>query len=202
MRPVLIGITGPSCSGKSSLARGLQRALNGTAGILPLDAYYRDLTHLHRADRDRFNFDAPDALDHELLHLHLRSLAAGRAIDRPIYRFEDHRRTAKTAHLEPVEWLIVEGLFALYWESLSRLMSRRVFLKVDDEVCLARRVRRDSQERGRTVSSVEVQYEEFVRPMFERFVRPTLVRAELILDGTQPVQDLVRICQRYATGGS
>ena len=202
MRPVLIGLAGPSCSGKSSLARGLQRALNGAARILPLDAYYRDLSHLSRADRDRFNFDAPDALDHELLHLHLRTLAAGRAIDRPIYRFEDHLRAPETARLEPGEWLIVEGLFALYWERLCRLMSRRVFTTVDDSVCLARRVQRDSQERGRTVSSVEVQYEEFVRPMFERFVRPTLVRAELILDGTQPVQDLVRICEEYATGGA
>ena len=124
----------------------------------------------------------------------------GNPVDRPTYRFSDHSRSAATVRLEPRDWVLIEGLYTLYWSSLCDMMEFRIFIVVDDAVCLARRLRRDTLERGRTAASVEEQYAGTVRPMFERFVRPTVNHAQLILDGTQAPDDQLRICESHLTG--
>src|SRR5262249_42221895 len=110
MKSYIIGVAGASGSGKSELARQLAAQVSGTA-IVTLDSYYRHTPEIPFEQRDRKNFDHPDAIDWELLHEHLVAIAEGRGFDEPVYSFAEHLRTDETRRIEPGELLIVEGLF-------------------------------------------------------------------------------------------
>ena len=183
----IIGVAGPSSSGKSELARQLAERLPGTS-IVSLDSYYRGMEEIPLAARKKMNFDHPDALDWELLHEHLVAIAAGRAFDEPVYSFADYARTAETRRIEPAEFLIVEGLFTLYWPELRAMLDTKVYVRTDPAVCFARRLARDVAERGRTPESVHEQYERTVRPSAEWFVYPTEKFADLVVSGELPLE--------------
>lgn len=201
-KPYLIGVAGPSCAGKTELSRHLARALDAT--LLPLDCYYLELGHLTMEQRSRFNFDEPAALDRALFVQHLRELAAGRAIDRPVYDFATHSRTSEVERIvpghssgqlelpgttEPLhrEFIVVEGLFVLYWEDVRDLFGTKVFVDLEDEPCLERRIYRDTRERGRTRQSVIQQFTETVRPMANIYIRPTRQNADIVVPGDNDI---------------
>jgi len=163
MRPHIIGIAGPSSSGKTELARQLAVKIPGTP-IVSLDSYYRGMEEIPLEERKKVNFDHPDALDWELLHVHLQDMANGRGFDEPVYSFADYARTAETRRIEPSEFVIVEGLFVLYWPELRGMLDTKVYVETDPGVCFERRLRRDVLERGRTEESVRAQYERTVQP--------------------------------------
>jgi len=187
MKPYVIAIAGPSCSGKSSVARELAAQVPAT--IFGLDAYYHDLADLTLEQRAAFNFDHPDSLDSAMLSQHLHELAAGKEVTRPIYDFASHTRSGRTETLIPRDYLIVEGLFTLYWEAIRDIYATRVFMEADHDVCLPRREARDIAERGRTSESVHRQYSTTVKPMADQFVYPTRTYADLILSGSAPVKE-------------
>jgi len=186
MRPHIIGIAGPSSSGKTEIARQICRLLPG-ASIVSLDSYYRDLQDMPFEKRKKVNFDHPDSLEWELLHQHLQAMADGRAFDLPVYSFSQHARTPETVRIEPGEFLVVEGLFVLYWPELRSVLDTKVYVQTGLDVCFQRRLARDVAERGRTPESVREQYEETVRPNAERFICPTAQYADLVVSGEQPV---------------
>jgi uridine kinase len=181
MKPYLIGIAGPSCAGKSYLSSRLSDELN--AAVLRLDSYYHDLAHLQLERRAHSNFDAPQALDSALLIEHVRCLAQGKAIEKPVYDFKTHARTGLAERVEPQRFLIVEGLFALYWEEIRAALSTKVFVDLGDEICLARRIERDMRERGRTRESVLEQFHTTVQPMARQYLHPTRQYADVVLTG-------------------
>jgi uridine kinase len=187
MRPHIIGIAGPSSSGKSELAKQLATRLPGTA-IVGLDSYYRSMEEIPLEERKGVNFDHPDALDWELLHEHLQAMAAGRAFEEPVYSFAAYARTEETCRIEPSEYLIVEGLFVLYWPELRAMLDTKVYVETDPGVCFARRLSRDVAERGRTPESVREQYERTVRPSAEWFVLPCVKHADIIVSGEAPFE--------------
>ncbi len=189
MQPYLIGIAGPSCSGKSEVSRRLARILR--APILAIDHYYRDLKHLSLDERARTNFDAPDSLDSELVAEHVAALAAGRGVNQPTYDFAHHTRAAAIEHIEPAEYVLVEGLFALSWPEVRQHLDFSIYIFADHDTCLTRRVFRDVRERGRTEESVRSQYEATVRPMADLHVAPTAQYADLVLAGIAPVKQSV-----------
>ncbi len=181
---IVVGIAGASGSGKSTLAAELCRELNGIH--FPLDNYYRDLTHLPFEERVRQNFDDPALIESALLAAHVAALARGETIQRPRYDFSRHTRIAD--HADPVRagaFLFVEGLFALYYPVLLPLYQLRVYVDTADEVCFARRLRRDVDERGRSPASVQERYETTVRPSIEQYVRPSSAHADLVIDGAE-----------------
>ena len=161
--------------------------------MLSLDAYYRDLADLSPAARARVNFDAPEAMDHQRLAADLRQLAAGYRVKIPVYDFATHTRQANQQSLTPTDFLLVEGLFALYWPDINALYHQRLFVAADDELCLERRLARDLVERGRSPASIRAQYQEQVRPMYRRHIQPTACYADLILDGSTPTEEQVSI---------
>jgi uridine kinase len=181
--PVAIGIAGCSGSGKTTLAAELARTLDGIH--FHLDNYYLDLTHLPFEERLRQNFDDPSLIESPLLAQQVAALARGEVIDRPIYDFSTYTRVAgRTTRVEPRPFLIVEGLFALYYPELLPLYHLRVYIDTPDGLCFERRLKRDIEQRGRTAESVRARYEATVRPAGVAHVRPSAANADLTIDGT------------------
>ena len=182
--PVVLGIAGASGSGKTTLAVELARTLGGTH--FPLDHYYRDLSHLPFEERLGHNFDDPQLIESQLLAAHVATLAQGKAIERPIYDFSSYIRVpGETERVSAGAFLIVEGLFALYYPEILPLYRLRVYLDTPDEVCFERRIKRDVELRGRSEASVRLQYDATVRPSSLRYVRPSAKNADLTIDGTE-----------------
>ena len=181
--PIVIGIAGASGSGKTTLAAELARELGGI--YFPIDNYYRDLCHLPHAERVKQNFDDPAMIESSLLAAHVAALARGETIERPIYDFSTHTRVLdRSESMQAGEFVLVEGLFALYYPELLPLYQFRVYLETPDDVCFERRMKRDTIERGRTPESVRLQYEATVRPASIAYVRPSAANADLLIDGT------------------
>ena len=181
--PVVLGIAGSSGSGKTTLAAELARTLGGIH--FHLDNYYLDLSHLPHSERVLQNFDDPAIIESPLLARHIAALARGEAIDRPLYDFSTYTRVPdRTERVLAARFVVVEGLFALYYPELLPLYSLRIYVETPDAVCFERRMRRDTEERGRTPESVLRQYEATVRPSSLKFVRPSAANADLTVDGT------------------
>ena len=181
--PVVLGIAGCSGSGKTTLAAELARTLGGVH--FHLDNYYLDLGHLPLEERKRQNFDDPALIESPLLAAHVAALARGKTIDRPLYDFSTHTRVpGRTEAVSAGAFLLVEGLFALYYAALLPLYHLRVYIDTPDELCFERRLKRDVEERGRTPESVRQQYEATVRPSSLAYVRPSAAHADLTVDGT------------------
>jgi uridine kinase len=179
---VLIGIAGASGSGKTLVARTLHDSL-GSKQVLNLqeDSYYKDLAHLSFEQRTHFNFDHPDAFDHQLLFSQLSFLLNCQSVQQPVYDFTRHIRSAecKTVHSQPI--IILEGILVLAIPEIRDLMNIRIFVDTPPDICFIRRLERDIQERGRTVESVIKQYQETVRPMFMQFIEPSKRYADIII---------------------
>lgn len=184
--PYVIGIAGPSGAGKSYLSKHLGEELDAT--FLHLDSYYSDLAHLSLVQRAHQNFDSPESLDSELLIEHVKELAKGNAIEKPLYDFTIHSRKQETERVKPRRFIIIEGLFALYWEEIRKLSRTKVYVDLGEEICLERRIERDIRERGRTRESVLEQYETTVLPMAKLYVYPTRAFADIVVTGNDNIQ--------------
>ena len=181
--PVVLGIAGCSGSGKTTLAAELAHALGGIH--FHLDNYYRDLGDIPYSERIKKNFDDPGMIESELLAAQVAALARGESIERPIYDFSTHTRVVgQTEHVDAGPFLVVEGLFALYYKELLPHYSLRVYVDTPDSLCFERRMKRDVEQRGRTPESIRRQYEATVRPAGIAFVRPSATNADLTIDGT------------------
>ena len=174
-----VGIAGGTGAGKTTLARLLAEALDHVV-VLDLDSYYLDRSGLSRESRDRLNFDEPGAFDLSLLLQHVRQLRDGRPIEKPRYSFEHHTRSGIDT-LCPAPIILVEGLFALWWEELRTLLNLKVYVEAPPELRVMRRLKRDVEVRGRSLESVRGQYDATVRPMHELYVAPTRAYADLVL---------------------
>jgi uridine kinase len=183
-RPHLIGIAGASCSGKTTLAERLAAELGPSdTRCIGLDSYYYDMTGVAHDVIDHHNFDDPASLESALLFEQVRALVAGRAIDKPVYDLKTHTRTATTEHIEPAPFIIIEGLFTLYWPEVREHITTSVFIDATHDVCLDRRIRRDRNKRGRSRDEVTRRYREMVAPMYDRYVLPTRAFAGIVVDG-------------------
>jgi uridine kinase len=195
IKPYFIGIAGPSCAGKSFLSKHIAQELD--AGLFHLDSYYCELTHLSLVQRAHFNFDSPEALESELLIAHALDLAHGEIIQKPVYDFTTHSRTAESEELEPRPFIIMEGLFALHWEELRKMQGTKVYVDLGEDICLERRIERDIRERGRTRESVLQQYQTTVLPMARQFVHPTRKYADIVVTGDDDISNEVGIVMRH-----
>ncbi len=182
--PILIGIAGCSGSGKTTLARELAHQLDAT--LFPLDLYYRDLSQFPLDQRDKRNFDHPDSLESELFIAHIRALAQGHTIQRPVYDFATHSRVPNAFEpITPTRFLLVEGILALHYPDLHPLFHFSVYVDAPNEICLNRRIYRDMRERGRTRESVIAQFEATAKPMADLYVLPSQARATMTVSGLE-----------------
>jgi uridine kinase len=182
----IIGIAGGSGAGKSLLARELHRRLReqrsaADISILNEDCYYRCRNDLTFAEREKINYDHPDAIEHELLVDHLARLRAGQTINVPQYDYSQHNRRPEAVSMDPSSVLILEGILILHRPEIRELLDLRIFVDVPLDICLSRRLRRDIVERGRSLDSVLTQYHNTVRPMFFRYIEPSKSHADIIV---------------------
>ena len=181
-RPMVIGVTGGSGSGKTTVSQDIIKRLAGESVVMvPQDAYYQDQSEKSMAERRMTNYDHPDSLDNELLISQLKQLLNRETIEQPTYDYTNHTRSSETITVEPADVIILEGVLLFTEQKLRDLLDIKVYVDTDDDLRFIRRMQRDIVERGRTVDSVVNQYMETVKPMYHQFVEPTKRYADIIL---------------------
>jgi uridine kinase len=179
---IIIGISGPSASGKSLLAKTIVSELGSEqVVVISEDAYYKNNTDLPFSAREKINYDHPDAFDHVLLCEHLRLLQNGESVQIPIYSHAEHMRLPETRDIGKHTIIVLEGILLFTDKALRELMDIRIFMSTPLDICLTRRLVRDVIERHRTFESVIQQYETTVRPMYLQFIEPSSRYADIIV---------------------
>jgi uridine kinase len=182
MRPLIIGVAGGTGSGKSTVARNVAQALHTeSVAFIDMDAYYRNFAHLPLAERRKINWDHPEAFDWELLVGQLRQLAAGEAIEKPVYDFVSHTRGDTTVVVPPAQVVVIDGILLFSDTRVRDLCDVKVFVDADADIRLIRRIRRDMNKRGRLLDEIIEQYLTTVQPMHMEFVEPTKRYADVIV---------------------
>lgn len=195
-KPYIIGIAGASGSGKTTFASNLANKFpQKEVLIISQDSYYKDLNELSLNERAEQNFDHPSSLDFNLLKKHINDLKNGESILQPVYNFNTHSREPNVNTINPVELIIVEGTLLFSQSELLDEFDKSIFIHMDQNTCLERRIKRDLNERGRTKENVLLQYKQTVEPMFNKYINPTKKLANLIINGIDNEQELHAVYQ-------
>ncbi|MGT2895363.1 uridine kinase [Streptococcus entericus] len=191
-KPIIIGVTGGSGGGKTSVSRAiLANFPDAKIAMIEHDSYYKDQAHLTFEERVKTNYDHPLAFDTDLMIEHLKELIAGRPVDIPIYDYTMHTRSDKSYRQEPQDVFIVEGILVLEDKRLRDVMDIKLFVDTDDDIRIIRRIKRDMEERGRSLDSIIEQYTTVVKPMYHQFIEPTKRYADIVIP--EGVSNLVAI---------
>ncbi|HOZ00355.1 MAG TPA: uridine kinase [Candidatus Syntrophosphaera sp.] len=194
----LILIGGGTCSGKTTIARAIgKRIADLKTVIISHDNYYQDLSHLPPEEAAKANFDHPDAIDTPYLLRDLKEMLAGKAVNVPGYDFATHSRSEGTLCVAGADVVILEGIFALYYQELLELSDLKIYVDSDSDIRLARRLQRDILERGRNVESVLNQYLETVKPSHQAFIEPTKKFADIIVPGEKEFDKVLYMLNGY-----
>lgn len=182
-KAVIIGIAGGSASGKTSIAQSIYDRFKGShrVKIIKQDDYYKDQSDKTMEERVKTNYDHPFAFDNDLLVSDLKKLKKKERIEKPTYDYSEHTRSDITEVIEDRDVIILEGIFVLAEEEVRDLCDILIYVDTDADIRFIRRLRRDVEERARTVDSVCNQYLETVRPMHEQFIEPSKKYAHIII---------------------
>lgn len=182
-KPLIIGITGGTGSGKSTVCKAIIGSTpKENIAVLEQDAYYKDQSHLLFEERLKTNYDHPLAFDNDLLKKHIKGLCNRKVIQKPIYDYELHtRKKDETVAIMPKDIIVVEGIMILEDEGLRDLLDIKIYVDTEDDLRILRRIQRDINERGRTVDSVIEQYLTTVKPAHDQFIEPYKKYADIII---------------------
>ena len=178
---LVLGIAGGSGSGKTTLMNNIVSRFSEDITVLSHDSYYKRHDDMTYEERCQLNYDEPAALETDLMVRHLELLRRGQAIDCPVYDFTVHNRSDEVVAIKPSRIIIVEGILIFENEALRDLMDIRIFVDTDADIRLCRRVKRDVNKRGRSLESVLSQYQETVKPMYEKYVEPSKKYAHILV---------------------
>ena len=191
--PLIIGISGGTGSGKTTLAKKIQTSLVPNVVLMEQDCYYKDLSHLPSEKRAQTNFDHPNSIDFDCFSQDILALKQGHAIQKPIYSFSSHTRTTGTTEVASADIIIVEGILIFSEERMRDLFDLKIYVQTDDDVRILRRIQRDIHERGRDFESVYQQYLSTVKPMHNQFVEPGKQYADVIIPGAADTSAAVNL---------
>jgi uridine kinase len=181
---ILIGIAGGSGSGKTLVSNRIYEDIGSDkVTIIQQDSYYKELKHLTFEERKNQNFDHPKAFDSKLLFDQLIELLSGHDVEQPLYDFKTHTRKNETINISDNIIIVLEGILILHYPEIRKILDIKVYVDTDDDIRLIRRIKRDVNERGRSLDSILEQYENSVRPMHLQFVEPTKRYADIIVPG-------------------
>jgi len=180
-KPLIIGIAGGTGSGKTTIAKKIKHHCGDDVLYIAHDSYYKDQSHLTMEERKKTNYDHPDALDTFLLVRHLRQLIKGKSIAMPVYDFTVSNRLHETVQTDPKPVIIVEGILTFENKELRNLMDIKIYVDTDADIRLGRRIKRDVEERGRTLEYSLNQYITISRPMHLTFIEPNKKYADIII---------------------
>ena len=183
MKPYIIGIAGGSGSGKSTFAKRLKDAFSDHVSLISCDNYYLPHDDLPLEERALLNYDAPEALEFDLMVRHLEGLKNGRAAQCPVYDFTRHTRSSSVTEILPRPIILIDGILIFHDPALRACMDLKIYVETDADERILRRARRDMLERGRDLDSVINQYLSTVKPMHNTYVNPTKEFADIILTG-------------------
>ena len=179
---LVIGIAGGSGSGKTTVVKAITNQLNGRVVVIPQDSYYKDSSHLPMEERQKINFDHPEAIDWKLLCQQVRELKQGKTIEQPVYSYITCSRSkTETVTVEPADVIIVEGILIFTCKELRDQMNIKIFVDADDDDRLMRIILRDIAERGRNIDTDIQHYTETVKPMHLQFIEPSKRFADIIV---------------------
>lgn len=179
---LVIGIAGGSGSGKTTVVNEITKHLKERVVVIPQDSYYKDSSHLPLEERQKINFDHPDAIDFKLLCTQLQDLKEGKTINQPVYSYITCTRSqTETITVQPAEVIIVEGILVFSCKELRDQMNIKIYVDADDDDRLMRVMARDILERGKTVSAVIDRYTKTVKPMYLQFIEPSKRYADIII---------------------
>ncbi|CAG9818826.1 unnamed protein product [Phaedon cochleariae] len=184
VEPFVIGICGGSASGKTTVAQKIIESLGVPwVTLLSMDSFYKVLNEKQHdtADRNEYNFDHPDAFDFDLLLTTLQKLKQGRKVEVPIYNFVTHSREARTKTMYGANVIIFEGILTFHHPKVTEMLDMKVFVDTDADVRLARRLKRDINQRGRDLEGVLKQYINMVQPSFNHYIAPLMSHADIIV---------------------
>lgn len=179
---LIIGITGGSGSGKSTVVNKIIQALpKDSVSLIPQDAYYFDNGHLSPQEKRKINFDHPNSIEFDLLVDDIGKLKSGKTVNQPMYSYVTCGRLKESIKVVPKKIVIVEGILILTNKKLRDLIDIKLFVATDSDDRLMRIIRRDVQERGRNYNDALIHYEKFVKPMHQLFIEPTKLYADVII---------------------
>jgi len=190
-KPFIIGVAGGTGSGKTTVALDLQKADPNQILILSHDNYYKDHSDMPMDARKLLNYDEPAAIDEELFVSQLMALKNGEAVEMPLYDFTTHTRKSESVHIEPKPVIILEGILILTDERIRNLLDLSIFIDVDPDIRLARRLTRDVGERDRTFQESINQYLASAQPMYNKYVEPGKEFADFIIKNDGAPADLI-----------
>jgi len=203
--PLVIGVAGGSGSGKTTISSAIVEQIGRDhVALVEHDAYYREYGSIPFEERAKINFDHPDSLETELLIDHLRTLMAGKPVERPVYDFTTHSRLDRTVTVAPKPTIVVDGILVLVDRKLRELMDLKIYVDTDADLRILRRLQRDIEERNRTLDSVVAQYLSTVRPMHLQFVEPSKRYADIIIPegyNRQAVATVMGMVRQYLGQG-
>ena len=180
---LIIGIYGGTGSGKTTIVNMIASHFSSNdIEIISQDSYYKDNSDISYEDRCKLNFDHPDAIDFNLLYKHLKNLRKGETVEQPIYDFKIHNRLKKTIQIKPKKILILEGILIMCHAEIRSIFDLKIFINANSKTRMERRIKRDIAERGRSRDEVLKRYIETLKPMHEKFIEPTKIYANYIIE--------------------
>ena len=185
----LIGISGGSGAGKTTIVKSLVNYYENKTAVLELDSYYKDFSNLTFDDREKINFDHPESFDHKMLKAHINLLLKNEKIKSPIYDYKKHKRKENSKTIYPNKLIFLEGTLIFYFEEIVKFMSLKIFIHAKEKILFSRRLNRDIIYRARTKESIHEQYHKTVKPMYNEYVRPLKSKADLIISGESELTD-------------
>ncbi len=193
----IIGIAGGTGSGKTTVVAKIVDYLpKDSVVVVPLDSYYNDTSSMTEEERHNINFDHPNAFDWKLLIRHINDLRNGLPVEQPTYSYIICNRLPETIHVEPHPVIILEGIMVLLEKRLRDMMDLKIYVDCDSDERLIRNIKRDTIDRGRTVTMVMDRYQQVLKPMHEQFIAPTKRYADLIIpEGGNNTTGVTILCQ-------
>ena len=194
---IFIGICGASGSGKTTLAEKLAKSIGVSSLIINQDSYYISHNEMSFEERVHLNYDEPQIFDHELLYNDIKTLLSGKPITKKRYDYSIHLRNDSDELIYPKDVLILEGIHAFYDQRINDLMFMKLYINVEPDICLLRRIKRDIKERERGIDSIGEQYLATVKPMYDKYIRNYVNHADVIVTRGGKNAKIVEILGAY-----